>query len=137
MELPQIEVTVQEDQKRYWKEKRTTGKNVVFGGLVYQGKAPGIVAMIRAQTGKDVDIKIVDHVLTSMLAQMPNAAQWQMDQFRHARDHGFVQTRLGMKRRFMLITEDNLEDVKKASVNAPVQGVVAELLMIAATILDT
>jgi DNA polymerase-1 len=58
-----------------------------------------------------------------------------MDQFRHARDHGFVQTRLGMKRRFMLITEDNLEDVKKASVNAPVQGVVAELLMIAATIL--
>lgn len=132
-ELPQVDGYSKEDQKRYWKEKRTTGKNVVFGGLVYQGKAPGIVAMIRAQTGKDVDIKIVDHVLNSMLDQMPNAKQWQMDQFRHARDNGYVQTRLGMKRRFMLITEDNLEDVKKASVNAPIQGVVAELLMLAAT----
>ncbi len=131
--LPQVDGFTAEDQKRYWKEKRTTGKNVVFGGLVYQGKAPGIVAMIRAQTGKEIDIKTVDYVLTSMLDQMPNAKQWQKDQLRHARDKGFVQTRLGMKRRFMLITEENFEDVRKACVNAPVQGVVAELLMIAAT----
>jgi len=131
--LPQLDGYTDKDQAAYWKEKRTTGKNVVFGGLVYQGKAPGIVAMIRAQTGKDVDTAVVDHVLTSMLANMPNAAQWQRDQFRFARERGYVQTRLGFKRRFMVITEENLEDVKKACVNAPVQGVVAQLLKISGT----
>lgn len=130
--LPQIDGFTQKDQESYWKEKRTTGKNVVFGGLLYLGGANGIVGMIRAQTGKDVDVKVVDYVLKSMLAKMPKAAAWQLNQFRTARDQGYVSTRMGFKRRFLLITDDNLDEVKKAAVNQPPQGGLANLTVCSA-----
>jgi DNA polymerase-1 len=128
--IPQIEGYTQQDQENYWKETRTTGKNVVFGGLVYMGGASGICAMIRAQTGKIISQDVVSHVLKTTLAQMPQGVAWQRQQFRFARDNGYVQNRFGFKRRFLLITDENLDEVKKAAVNAPIQGSLSQLTML-------
>lgn len=117
------------DVKARWKELRTTAKNVNFGGLVYLGGANGVAAMIRAQTGKIVTEAQLKPILNGLLANIPTARAWQMDQFRKARDQGFVQSRFGNKRRFMLITEENLDEVKKASVNAPIQNGASQLTL--------
>lgn len=112
-----------------WKELRTTAKNVNFGGLVYLGGASGVAAMIRAQTGRDISEAQLKPILAAMLANIPTAQRWQHNQFRAARDQGFVQSRFGNKRRFMLVTDDNLDEIKKASVNAPIQNGASQLTL--------
>ena len=129
---PQIEGMTKDKIKNEWKELRTIAKNVNFGGLVYLGGASGVAGMIRAQTGRDIPEKTLKPILDTMLANIPTARKWQMDQFRKARDQGFVQSRFGNKRRFLLITEENLDEVKKAAVNAPIQNSASQLTLISA-----
>lgn len=118
----------QQYAKDYWKERRTTAKNVVFGGLVYLGGANGIAAML----GGKATAQQIQPVLVRLLAQMPTARKWQLEQFRKARKDGFVQSRFGNKRRFLLITDDNLDEIKKASVNAPIQNSASQLTLLSA-----
>lgn len=115
-----------QDVKDIWKELRTYAKNINFGGLVYLGGPNGIAAMM----GGTVTAKQIAPILSKALARMPLAQQWQKDQFRLARDQHFVQSRFGNKRRFMLITEETLDEVKKASVNAPIQNSASQLTLL-------
>lgn len=71
-------------------------------------------------------------ILARLIAQMPTARAWQVEQFRKALNQGFVQSRFGNKRRFPLITDDNREEVRKASVNAPIQNSASQLTLLAA-----
>jgi uracil-DNA glycosylase family 4 len=97
------------------KEIRTTAKNVNFGE-VYQGGAYGIWSML----GGKIPLQFVSAVLTIKREKQKVAAAWKMEQFRKARSRGYVQTRFGFKRRFPLITDQNLDEVKKACVHAPI-----------------
>jgi uracil-DNA glycosylase family 4 len=110
---------------------RQIAKQINFGGLVYLGGPSGIAAMLH---GYGIEIKPAQlaPVLADYKAKTPTAVAWQNAQFMHAKMHGYVQSRLGRKRRFLLITADNLEEVRKASVNAPIQSVASDLNLLAA-----
>lgn len=120
------------DDKTYWKRRRVIAKNVNFGGLVYLGGASGIVAMIRAQTGMDITEAQVRPVLAALQARMPTGRAWQVDQFRKAKRDGFVQSRFGNKRRFPIITDDLVDEIRKAAVNAPIQNEASQLTLLSA-----
>lgn len=133
-DLAAIGVT-QQAAKNRWKELRTIAKNVNFGGLVYLGGASGISAMIRAQTGKDIPDSQVRPVLTQLQLKMPTARLWQKEQFRFAKHNGYVQSRFGNKRRFPIIDGYNNElmnEIEKASVNAPIQNAASQLTLLSA-----
>lgn len=133
-DLAAIGIT-QQAAKNRWKELRTIAKNVNFGGLVYLGGASGISAMIRAQTGKDIPDSQVRPVLTQLQLKMPKARLWQKEQFRFAKHNGYVQSRFGNKRRFPIIDGYNNElmnEIEKASVNAPIQNAASQLTLLSA-----
>lgn len=121
----------EQDAKDHWKELRTLAKNTNFGGLVYLGGAEGIASML----GGKLTATQIRPILQTLLAKMPTARAWQMDQYRKARKEGFVQSRFGNKRRFLLITDDNLDEVKKASVNAPIQNSASQLTLLSGIVL--
>lgn len=131
--LPEIEGYTLKDQKALWKHYRTISKNVMFGAGVYLGGASGIAAMI---PGGQVTAAQLEPVIKRMKASMPVAALWQQNQFRLARDQGYVTNRFGNRRRFPLITSETLEDIRKASVNAPIQSSLSQLNLISATEFD-
>lgn len=124
---------IPEDHPGHEKAKyfRQIAKQINFGGLVYLGGPSGIAAMLH---GYGIEIKPAQlaPVLADYKAKTPVAVAWQNAQFMHAKKYGYVQSRLGRKRRFLLITAENLEEVRKASVNAPIQSVASDLNLLAA-----
>lgn len=131
--LPEIEGYTLKDQKALWKHYRTISKNVMFGAGVYLGGASGIAAMI---PGGQVTAAQLEPVIKRMKASMPVAALWQQNQFRLARDQGYITNRFGNRRRFPLITSETLDEIRKASVNAPIQSSLSQLTLISATEFD-
>ena len=61
---------------------------------------------------------------------MPRLAEWKREQFEKARTKGYVDTPFGRRRRFPLITNANLEDVRKACVHMPVASTAADLTLL-------
>lgn len=131
--LSEVEGYTLKDQKALWKRYRTISKNVMFGAGVYLGGASGIAAMI---PGGQVTAAQLEPVIKRMKASMPVAALWQQNQFRLARDQGYVTNRFGNRRRFPLITSETLDEIRKASVNAPIQSSLSQLNLISATEFD-
>jgi len=131
--LPEIEGYTLKDQKALWKHYRTISKNVMFGAGVYLGGASGIAAMI---PGGQVTAQQLEPVIKRMKASMPIAAQWQQNQFRIARDQGYVENRFGNRRRFPFITSETLDEIRKASVNAPIQSSLSQLTLLSAILFD-
>ena len=107
------------------KNIRTTAKNVNFGEI-YQGGAYGIWSML----GGRIPLKFVAAVLKIKREVQKTAAQWKDEQFRKARAQGYVQTRFGRMRRFPLITEDNLDEIKKASVHFMIASGASDLTLL-------
>lgn len=113
------------------KKYRTFGKNFNFG-TVYQGGPSGIWAM----TGGAMPLAVIKELQKVYRDNTPALTQYCIDQFRRAKTTGFVQTRTGRKRRFTLLTYDNLDEAKKASVNMPVQGAASDLTLLSAAELE-
>lgn len=113
------------------KRDRTFGKNFNFG-TVYQGGPSGIWAM----TGGAMKLEVIRQLQKVYRNNTPTLTQYCIDQFRRAKSEGFVRTRTGRKRRFTLLTYDNLDEAKKASVNMPVQGAASDLTLLSAAKLD-
>jgi DNA polymerase-1 len=65
-------------------------------------------------------------------ALMPVALEWKREQFRTAQTIGVVETRLGRKRRFPLITSENIDDVRKACVHMPCASSASDLTLMSA-----
>jgi DNA polymerase-1 len=55
--------------------------------------------------------------------------RWLEEQRRLAIERGYVETPLGRRRRFSLITEDNLVDVKHQAGNSPIQSLASDLCL--------
>lgn len=107
------------------KNIRTTAKNVNFGE-VYQGGAYGIWSML----GGRIPLKYVAQVLKIKRERQKVAAAWKDEQFRLARSQGFVQTRFGRMRRFPLITDENIDEVKKACVHFKIASGASDLTLL-------
>lgn len=113
------------------KEIRTTAKNVNFGE-VYQGGAYGIWSML----GGKIPLAFVSKVLAIKREKQKVAAAWKETQFRKARSQGYIQTRFGFMRRFPLIVDDNLDEVKKACVHFPIASGASCLTLLSIVELD-
>lgn len=60
---------------------------------------------------------------------MPTALQWKRDQLKKMREVGWVENVFHRRRHYKLITHDNLDDAKKASVHAVVAGTASDLTL--------
>jgi DNA polymerase-1 len=58
---------------------------------------------------------------------MPKLTEWKRNQLALAKSQGYVVSPFGRKRRFPLITKQNIDDVRKASAHAPVAGAASDL----------
>lgn len=58
---------------------------------------------------------------------MPKLLEYKQNQFQLARTQGYVESPFGRRRRFPLITQSNLDDVRKASVHMPVASTASDL----------
>lgn len=64
---------------------------------------------------------------------MPRLVQWKDEQFAKARAVGYIDTIFGRRRRFPFISKDTLEEIRKASINMPVQSTASDLNLISST----
>lgn len=119
-----IDFATLDEHSAHYKEIRTLAKNINFGGLLYLGGPDAIAGM----TGLNRDL--VKEVMDYYYANLAVARQWQKDQFRFAKRNGFVKNRFGRKRRFILQTSNNIDEIKKASVNAVIQGDASDLTLL-------
>lgn len=119
-----IDFATLDEHSAHYKEIRTLAKNINFGGLLYLGGPQAIAAM----TG--LDASLVKQVMEYYYNDLAVARKWQLDQFRFAKRHGFVQNRFGRKRRFILQTSQNIDEIRKASVNAVIQGDASDLTLL-------
>lgn len=94
------------------KNIRRLAKNVNFGGLAYGGGASAISAL----TG--IDQNTVKQVMDHYYDKLSVARQWQKNQFRFAKKHGYVRNRFGFMRRFILQTQNNIDEIRKGCVHA-------------------
>ncbi len=72
-------------------------------------------------------IDIARRFVADYNAIMPVLREYRVKQLALARKKGFVTSFFGRKRRFPLITQQNLSDVRKAAVHAPVAGTASDL----------
>lgn len=63
---------------------------------------------------------------------MKVAVDWKSAQFRRVLDVGYVETVFGRRRRFPYISNENRDEVRKASVNAPLQSTASDLTLVSA-----
>jgi DNA polymerase I len=64
---------------------------------------------------------------------MAGAVAWKTAQAKLIRQRGYVDTRFGRRRRFMLLTQENAEEADKAAINMPVQSTASDLTLTALT----
>lgn len=72
------------------------------------------------------DAKPYLHALDRMLGGL---VKWEHSQLETLRRQGYVETLTGRRRRFPLITRDNLDEARKAACNSPVQGMASDLTL--------
>jgi uracil-DNA glycosylase family 4 len=60
---------------------------------------------------------------------MPAVKGWRQRVFREAKHRGYCQTRTGRRLRFPLITPESLDEVRKAAMNMPIQGMASDLTL--------
>lgn len=116
-----------EGSKQFKKDRRVVAKNTNFGNI-YQGGPAGIAGMLAHR----VPVSVMAQVLRYYRALMPVADAWNKAQLATLRRDGYVENIFGFRRRFPLITDNNLDEAKKAAVNAPIQGAAGMLNNLAA-----
>lgn len=64
-------------------------------------------------------------------ANMPVARAWKQHMFKTAKEKGYIESPFGRRRRFPVITPLLLDEIRKASVNMPVQSAASDLTLLA------
>jgi uracil-DNA glycosylase family 4 len=113
--------------KEFVKDRRTFAKNVNFGNI-YQGGAQGIAGMI----GGVLPVPAVQEILDVYAQLMPEAKAYARSQFALLKRQGFVTTPFNRHRRFYVLTDQNLDDARKAVVHMVVASTAADLNNLAA-----
>lgn len=107
----------------YTKEEYVKSKNINFG--VTYGQSAKAFAQMYHMPEREAQAYI-----DSWWAEFPDLLQWTREQKRLAHDPGYVVSPFGHKRRFHLITEDNVGDVEREAVNFLPQNVAAWLTIL-------
>lgn len=120
------EVTVAMFGENFTKEQRVQCKmfnfSYVYGGTEYS---------FAESAGLPVDVARA--FVQRYNKVMPVANEWKRKQFQQLKEKGYVSTLFGQRRRFPLLTPDNQEDARKASVHAVVAGTAAAVTILAQT----
>ena len=102
------------------KELRVIAKMFVFG-LSYGREAPSIAKQLGCSISEATEM------ITNYFKPMPNLLAWRKEMETQATTEGYLETPFGRRRRFPLITKDNVHDIKKQAVNSPVQATANDL----------
>lgn len=79
-----------------------------------------------------MDIAVARRFVRDYQRVMPVLTAWKASMLEELKSTGYVATRTGRRRRFPLITNDNLDDARKAAVNTPVQGMASDITLMTA-----
>lgn len=104
----------------YTKEEYVKSKNINFG--VTYGQSAAAFAQMYHMPEKEAQ----DYI-DSWWQEFPQLREWTFETARQAFKDGFVQSPFGHKRRFHLITDENIGDIKRESVNFKPQNIAAWL----------
>lgn len=117
------EVAIAMYGEEFTKEQRVMTKmfnfSYLYGGSEYS---------FAEDAGLDIDM--ARRFVRDYNKTMPVLAEWKQEQLRLARTQGYVQSPFGRKRRFPLITQTNLQDVRKAAGHAPVAGTASDITLL-------
>ena len=108
----------------YSKIQRVIAKSFVFGKLYGRGEYS-----ISQSFG--ISIEEAREKMTLLESLMPRFAAWCTEQHERAISQGFVESPLGRRRRFPVITEQTLHAIKRYAVNAPIQGTASDIQLMA------
>ena len=108
----------------YTKMQRVIAKGFVFGLLFGRG------ATSIAQTF-GISIEEAREKMRVINNLMPTFDAWREEQLQKAIQQGYVTTITGRRRRFPVITADNLHEVKRYAVNAPIQATASDIQIMA------
>jgi DNA polymerase I-like protein with 3'-5' exonuclease and polymerase domains len=110
---------------KFTKNQRVICKTINFGWL-YGANA----SVISKQS--HIPIDEATRIVNDYEANMPVLINWRNQQFEKAKKYRYVDTPFGRRRRFPIISENNYSEVRKASVNMPVQSIASDLTLSAA-----
>lgn len=82
--------------------------------------------------GGDVPQDVAMALVRKYNVIMPEASEWRRNQLKIVQKQGYVETPLGRRRRYPLVTMSNRHDVAKQSINAPIQSLASDLTLISA-----
>jgi DNA polymerase-1 len=102
------------------KELRVIAKMFVFG-LNYGREAPSIAKQLGCGITEASDL------IARYFKPMPDVLAWRKEMERMAVDDEYLENPFGRRRRFSLITKDNIHDIKKQAINSPVQSTANDL----------
>jgi len=80
-----------------------------------------------------ISVTLARELIAKFNKSMPIALKWKLDQLASMRKNGYVENFFGRRRRYPLLTPDNIEDARKSSINMPIQGTASDLTLMAAT----
>lgn len=104
----------------FTKEQRGYAKSFNFA-LIYGGTEHSFAAA----TG--MPIEVARELVGKMTARMPGFVAFRDHLAEVMQDQGYVEYRTGRRRRWPLLTTENMEDMKKAAINSPIQGTASDL----------
>ena len=102
------------------KELRVIAKMFVFG-LNYGREAPSIAKQLGCGINEASDL------IAKYFKPMPDVLAWRKEMERTAVENEYLENPFGRRRRFSLITKDNIHDIKKQAINSPVQSTANDL----------
>jgi len=121
------------DPEDVTKEQRYKAKSVNFG-LIYGQGASGLSQNLKITRREASDL------IDSYFEQFSGIKQYMDDTIAFCRDHGYVQTIMGRKRRIRDINSQNRVVVgfaERNAINAPIQGSAADMIKLAMINIDT
>lgn len=110
-------------------DARTIAKMINFG-LLY-GRGAWSLSLQLGVTQAEAE-----EMIAAYFARMPLVAKFMQDQKRAALTSGIIETPFGRRRRFGLVTQQNMEEVIKQAYNFPVQSTGSDLCLHALIELD-
>lgn len=104
----------------YTKEEYVKSKNINFG-VTYGQSAFAFAQMYHMPESE------ADEYIKSWWREFPQLLEWTNETKQRAKSQGFIQSPFGHKRRFHLITDENIGDVEREAVNFLPQNIAAWL----------
>jgi DNA polymerase-1 len=115
--------------KHYDPAKHRVGVKQVNFGVAY---GRGVSSIATALSISFEEAKQIRDTVLDFLGVAP----WIEEQYRLAKEQGYVATPTGRRRRFPLITDANWNSIQRQAINAPVQGTASDLCLMSLIAID-